>query len=380
MMESSLLHSCNFNTMSFLHTLLLTLPSFFQPGTPSVAIDTPYQSVNVDYYNADSTIHFGATLTMPHTKQPCPAVVLLSGTGKQDRDGTMAGHRMFFVIADYLSRNGVAVLRVDDRGVGATSGKYEDATTADFANDALTGLHWLMGHKGINSHKVGLIGHSEGGAAAYIAAAESRDVAFIISLAGLATPGLQALKKQNEMIVNTASISDQKKYRFNSVNAIMFDTVYAYAQSPDLEAHMRNAYKMWSAKDSAYMVAHPQDPADKGRFFFPMESYVMMATGPWYRYHVRFDPAPFLEKVKVPFLAINGDKDIMVDAESSLNYITQHTTDNKHVTTLKAPGLNHLFQHCKLCTNSEPSQLQEDFAPEVLQTISEWIKKNTGTH
>jgi pimeloyl-ACP methyl ester carboxylesterase len=379
-MESSLLHSCNFNTMSFLYTFLLALPSFSQPATQPVPTDTPYQSVKVSYYNADSSIHFGATLTMPRAKHTCPAVVLLSGTGKQDRDGTMAGHRMFFVIADYLSRNGVAVLRVDDRGVGETTGKYEEATTADFANDALTGLHWLMQHKGINSHKVGLIGHSEGGAAAYIAAAESKDVAFVISLAGLATPGLQALKKQNEMIVNTAPISDQKKYRFNSVNAIMFDTVYAYAQSPDLEAHMRNAYKMWSAKDSAYMVAHPQDPADKGRFFFPMESYVMMATGPWYRYHVRFDPAPFLEKVKVPFLAINGDKDIMVDAESSLAYITQHTTDNKNVTTLKAPGLNHLFQHCKTCTNSEPSQLKEDFAPEVLQTISVWIKKNTGTH
>jgi len=366
--------------MSFLHTLLLTLPSFFQPGTQPIRVDTPYQSVNVDYYNADSTIHFGATLTMPHTKKSCPAVVLLSGTGKQDRDGTMAGHRMFFVIADYLSRNGVAVLRVDDRGVGATSGKYEDATTDDFADDALTGLHWLMRHKGINPHKVGLIGHSEGGAAAYIAAAESRDVAFIILLAGLATPGLQALKKQNEMIVNTAPISEQKKYRYNSVNEVMFDTVYAYAQSAALEAHMRNAYKTWQATDSAYMAAHPQDPADKGRFFFPMESYVMMATGPWYRYHVRFDPAPFLEKVKVPFLAINGDKDIMVDAESSLNYITQHTIDNKNVTTLKAPGLNHLFQHCTTCTNSEPSQLKEDFAPEVLETISIWIKKNTGAH
>lgn len=362
--------------MNFLYTLLITLPAYFQPASKAAVVDTPYQSVNVQYYNADSSIRFGGTLTLPATKKNCQAVVLLSGTGKQDRDGTMAGHKMFLTIADNLTRNGIAVLRVDDRGVGETTGQYETATTADFATDALTSLHWLMKQKGINSKKVGLIGHSEGGAAAYIAAAESPDVAFIITLAGLATPGLQAIKAQNDAIVNTAPISDQKKYRFNSINAVMFDTVYAYAQSPDLEAHMRSTYQMWQAKDSAYMVAHPQDPADKGRFFYPMESYIMNATGPWYRYHIRFDPAPFLEKVRVPFLAINGDKDIMVDANTSLDYITKHTTANKQVTTMKVPGLNHLFQHCKECTNGEAYQLKEDFAPEVLEAMVKWVKKN----
>ncbi|MBW8684785.1 alpha/beta hydrolase family protein [Chitinophaga rhizophila] len=340
--------------------------------------DTPYQSVNVQYYNADSTIRFGGTLTLPQNKKNSPAVVLLSGTGMQDRDGTMAGHKTFLVIADYLTRNGIAVLRVDDRGVGETTGKYQEATTADFAKDALTSLRWLSKYKGIDSRNVGLIGHSEGGAAAYMAAAESKDVAFIITLAGLATPGLQALKLQNETIVNTAPISDQKKYRFNSINKFMFDTVYAHADSPDLEVHMRAAYREWQIKDSLYMVANPQDSADKGRFFFPMESYVMNATGPWYRYHIRFDPAPFLKKVDVPFLAINGDKDIMVNADANLNYIKQHTTANKNVTTIKAPGLNHLFQHCKECTNSEPFQLKEDFAPEILKMMTTWIKENTG--
>lgn len=360
--------------MNFLYSLLVTLPAYFQPA--SSAVDTPYKSVHVQYYNADSSIRFGGTLTLPAVKKNCPAVVLLSGTGKQDRDGTMAGHKMFLTIADNLTRNGIAVLRVDDRGVGETTGQYETATTADFAKDALTSLHWLMKQKGINSKKVGLIGHSEGGAAAYIAAAESHDVAYIITLAGLATPGLQAVKRQNELIVNTAPISDQKKYRFNSINAFMFDTVYTYAQSPDLEAHMRSAFRIWQTQDSIYMATHPQDPNDKGRFFFPMESYVMNATGPWYRYHIRFDPAPFLEKVRVPFLAINGDKDIMVDAAASFDYIRKHTSGNQHVKTITAPGLNHLFQHCKTCTNSEVYELKEEFAPEVLDIMVKWLKSN----
>lgn len=333
-------------------------------------IDTPYTSQKVQYYNTDSSIHFGATLTIPENKKPVPAVILVSGTGRQDRDGTMAGHKVFFVIADYLSRNGYAVLRVDDRGTGETTGKYEDATTADFAKDVLTGVNYLKTRKEIG--KIGLIGHSEGGTAAYMAAGQSKNVAFMISLAGLATSGLTALKQQNVAIVTGAPISQQSKDRYNAVNNTLFDTVYAYADAPDLEAHIRNAYAVWKVLDDEKISKEGVQEPGKGHFFFPLESYIMQATGPWYRYHIRFDPVPWLRKLQIPVLAINGDKDIMVDAKENLGNYQRYV---KHIQVITAPGLNHLFQHCVTCTMQEPSGLKEDFAPEVLQQMKDWLKK-----
>lgn len=333
-------------------------------------IDTPYTSQNVQYYNADSSIHFAATLTIPEKKKQAPAVILVSGTGRQDRDGTMAGHKVFLVIADYLSRNGYAVLRVDDRGTGGTTGKYEDATTADFAKDVLTGVSYLKTRKEIG--KIGLIGHSEGGAAAYIATAQSKDVAFMISLAGLATSGITALKQQNTAIVSSAQISQQSKDRYNAVNNTLFDTVYAYADAPDLETHIRTAYAGWKVLDDEKMSKEPSQEKGKGHFFFPLERYIMQATGPWYRSHIRFDPVPWLQKVKVPVLAINGDKDIMVDAVQNLGNFQRYV---KHVQVITAKGLNHLFQHCVSCTMQEPSTLKEDFAPEVLEQMKDWLNK-----
>jgi uncharacterized protein len=332
--------------------------------------DTPYISQNVHYYNADSSIHFGGTFTKPADNKPHTTLILVSGTGRQDRNGTMAGHKMFLTIADYLTRNGYSVLRVDDRGTGETTGKYEDATTQDFATDILTGITYLKTRKDVKN--IGLIGHSEGGAAAYIAASQSSDVKYVISLAGLATTGLKALKQQNEAIISSAGIAAQTAERYNSVNTFMFDSVYAHAQSPDLEQHIRNAYAAWKITDDEKMAREGSKDPSKGHFFFPLESYIMQATGPWYRYHIRFDPAPYLQKLTIPVLAINGDKDIMVNSRENLGNYKRYV---KNITTWEAPGLNHLFQHCVTCTMQEPSTLKEDFAPEVLEKIKDWLKQ-----
>lgn len=318
-------------------------------------------------FNKDS-LHFGGTLTLPAGAGQFPAVVIVSGTGKQDRDGTMAGHKMFKVIAEYLSNNGIAVLRVDDRGTGETTGDYEKATTADFAADAVTAAAFLKTIPGVKA--VGLIGHSEGGAAAYMAAVNSKDVQFVISLAGLATTGLKALVAQNRAIVESAGIPVLMQQRFNAINGIMFDTAYAYASSPDMEAHMRNAFALWNTADLAKGERDSVYAKSRDHFFFPLESYVRLATGPWYRYHIRFDPVPWLKQVKVPLLAFNGDKDIMVDADENLGNYKQYVHQAKVV---KVPGLNHLFQHCVTCTMQEPAKLTEDFAPEVLKEMVLWI-------
>ncbi len=325
-------------------------------------------SKDVEYYNADSSIHFGATLTLPAGLRSFPAVVIVSGTGRQDRDGTMAGHKMFKVIAEYLSSNGIAVLRVDDRGTGATTGDYDKATTVDFAADAARAAAFLKAYPGVKV--VGLVGHSEGGAAAYMAAVNSKDVQFVISLAGLATTGLKALQQQNRAIVASAGIPVLMQQRFNQINDIMFDTAYAYAASPDMEQHMRNAFALWNNQDLAKGEQDSVYKKSREHFFFPLESYIMLATGPWYRYHIRFDPIPYLKQVKVPVLAFNGDKDIMVDADENLGNYKQYV---QKATTVKVPGLNHLFQHCVTCTMQEPSKLKEDFAPEVLKEMVAWI-------
>ncbi|PSL24972.1 alpha/beta hydrolase family protein [Chitinophaga ginsengisoli] len=333
---------------------------------------SPYRSDTVHFSNADGSIRFGGTLTIPAGKKSYPAIVLISGTGKQDRDGTMAGHPMFRVLADSLTRRGFAVLRTDDRGVGETTGKYEDATTKDFADDALAAVRFLKQHKAVR--KVGVMGHSEGGAAAIIAAGSSRDIDFVITLAGLALNGLDALKLQNYAITRSAPISDYDRNRYDTINTRMFDTVYRYAGTPELEGKLRSTYAAWKqADDSAFKKDFP-DKYDHMRFF--LESYITQATGPWYQYHIRFDPVPYLQKIKVPFLALNGDKDIMVTYRENLDMIatTLKQAGNGNVTTHALPGTNHLFQHCVTCTREEISTLKEDFSAEAFTIIIQWLQ------
>ncbi len=316
------------------------------------------------YFRNRDTIRFGATLSVPAGKKASTAIVLVSGTGKQDRNGTMAGHQMFKVLADSLNSIGVAVLRVDDRGTGETNGVYETSTTADFANDALAAATYLRtrGYK-----KVGLLGHSEGGAAATIAAAKGK-IDFVITLAGLATKGLDALKTQNTALIETSPLPAYDKKRLLSVTLQMFDTAYYYATSKEMGDRLNNTYNTWKkASDSAFAKDFPNGH-DHVRF--PVYSYVMQATGPWYRFHIQYDPVPWLQQVKVPFLALNGDKDLMVSYKENLQMIRQFIP---HAVVKVLPGINHLFQHCVTCTQQESYSLKEDFAPEAWQEIREFL-------
>jgi len=354
-------------SLSFSFQLSAISPKDIQPDS------IPYVSNDIKYYNADSSIHFGATLTIPVGKKKCPAVILVSGTGKQDRDGTMAGHKMFATLADYLTRQGLAVLRVDDRGVGLTTGNYETSTTADFAADVLTSIDYLKGRKEINPKKIGLIGHSEGGAVISIVASQSRDVSFMISMAGLASKGLDALFKQNRDIVEASSLPDYDKARSNEINELMFKTAFAYANSDSMETKLNTVYASWKKKDDEYFKTLNK-PFD--HFRFPIYRYVQSATGPWYRYFIQYDPARYLIRVKIPVLAINGDKDLMVSWKENLGNFERylHQAGNKDVKIVVLPGLNHLFLHCKECTTAESASLKEPIAPEVLSLIGDWIK------
>jgi pimeloyl-ACP methyl ester carboxylesterase/thiol-disulfide isomerase/thioredoxin len=353
-----------------LHTVNAMEPLVL-PQTPKPPF--PYNTQNVYYYNADSSIRFAGTLTLPQ-KPFTQVAILVSGTGKQDRDGTMAGHKMFEVIADYLGRNGVAVFRTDDRGTGETTGKYENATTEDFAADALLAINYLKQRQETKDKIIGLIGHSEGGAAIAIAAAKSKDVKFLVSLSGLATKGLDALLIQNRNIVHAAKIPQLNKDRFDAINALMFTTVYENADSANLEIKIRAAFSAWKKKDDA-LIDSLKIKYD--HFFFPLEAFITQATGRWYRYQIRYDPANYIPKITAPVLAINGDKDIMVDGPSNLNNWKTLLSKggNTNYTSYLVPGLNHLYQHCHTCSTDEYPDLEETFAPEVLGIISEWLGK-----
>lgn len=333
------------------------------------------QDTEVLFNNADKSITIGATISAPKGHNSGNAVVLVSGGGVQDRDGKMAGHPYFKLLADYFNSKGLTVLRMDDRGIGKTTGQYDLATTADFADDALSAIAYLKSRKDLKLKRIGLVGHSEGGAASAIAAAKSKDVAFIISLAGLALDGQSSLKFQNEDLVANAKISDIDKKRSNEINNLMFKTAYQYVDSVNMEQKLNDTYNEWKKKDDAYFKTLN---IEFDHFRFPVYSYVMNAVKPWYRYFLKFDPVNFLPKVKVPILAINGDKDLMVRSEVNLaNWKNLPLKGgNKDVTIKQISSMNHLLQHCITCEPQEYAQIKEAITPEVFETISKWLEAN----
>ena len=347
-------------------------------GLSAKAQEKQYQvsADSVTFKSADGKISFGGTLTKPIGKKAFRTVVILSGTGKQDRDGTMAGHKIFLELATYLTQNGIAVLRTDDRGTGKTSGIYETSTTGDFAQDALAAVRYLKSRKDINPATIGLMGHSEGGASMSIAAAQSKDVKFLISLSGVATSGLDNLLKQNEDLVSSGPQPDYDKKRSNEINGMMFSVAYQYANSDSMEVKLNETYQTWKLKDDVYFKSLNK-PFD--HFRFPIYSYVKTAIGPWYRYFIQYDAAKTIGQIKVPILAINGDKDLYVAADSNLGNWKRYATagGNKNVTTVKMPGINHLLLPCQTCDAAEYAKIQTGIAPELLSTIINWINTTT---
>ena len=354
-------------------TMLITAAVLFM--SLGMGAQPAYTTDSTVCYTSCDSIRLAATLTMP-ASQPAggvPAVALMSGTYPQDRDCTMAGHKLFLELADYLSSRGIAVLRTDDRGVGGSTGNYNAATTADFAADALAAVDYLKTVPGIDPRRIGLIGHSEGGASISIAASRSRDVAFIISLAGLMTDGLSSVIQQNKDIVAASPISDEDKARYDDINQLMFRTVYDHADCDTLPALLWQTYNTWKAKDDE--LFKQRHPGEFDHFRFGIYTYAQTASSPWYRFFIRYNPADYLSKVNVPVLAINGDRDIMVNCEQNLGNVKRYLQHNPDVTTHVVHGINHLLLPCQKGTQDEYASITAPTSPEVLQTVYEWIRK-----
>ena len=328
----------------------------------------PYRSEEVTVRNERDEINLAGTLTLPEKGTKFPAVVMVTGSGAQNRDEEIMGHKPFFVIADYLTRNGIAVLRCDDRGTAASQGTHATATNEDFATDTEAMVNYLRSRKEINAKKIGIIGHSAGGIIAFIVAQKDPSIAFVVSLAGAGVRGDSLMLKQVELISKSQGMPD--------------------AVWQGMKPSIRNRYAILQQTDKTPEELQKELYADVTKTMSPeqlkdlntiqqLSAQISSMTSPWYLHFMRYDPAQDLKKLKCPVLALNGEKDIQVDAAMNLAAIQERITGNgnKNVTVKAYPNLNHLFQTCKKGTLAEYGQLEETINPEVLKDIIEWIRK-----
>jgi pimeloyl-ACP methyl ester carboxylesterase len=347
------------------------LPTINRPQDPKKPY--PYDEEEVSYRNEKDNIKLAGTLTLPRGGGSHPAVVLITGSGAQDRNETIAGHRPFLVLADHLTRNGIAVLRVDDRGVGGSEAGSPIATSENYAGDVLAGVQFLKTRKEINPKKIGLIGHSEGGMIAPIAAARSTDVAFIVLLAGAGQRGEDVIYSQTESIQKAMGTDPEVITQANALQKRIHAIVKAQEDGKRIGELVN--------EDVTRFVAGLNESQRKA--FVPIESTIKalspMYQTAWFRYFIMFDPTPVLKKVTVPVLALNGEQDLQVPWKENLDLIAAalKAGNNKDFTTKSFPKLNHLFQTSQTGALSEYGKIEETMSPEVLNTISEWILKRT---
>jgi uncharacterized protein len=332
----------------------------------------PYTEEEVTYQNGD--VRLAGTLTLPPGPGPFPAVVLITGSGAQNRNEELLGHRPFLVLADHLSRNGIAVLRVDDRGVGGSTGSVSESTSSDFAGDVLAGVQLLKKHPRIAAGRIGLIGHSEGGLIAPLAATRSKDVAFIILLAGPGVPGYDILPAQVEAINEAGGTPADKARKEADLTRAALDLVRSEKDNAALRAKLKKLF------DERPDAIDPQDLQTAGGADAFVDQQVKALGTPWFRYFLDYDPRPVLRQVKVPVLALNGELDRQVPPDQNLPAIEQALREGKDpdVTIRRMPGLNHLFQTAKTGSPGEYATIDETMAPAVLDLVTHWILERFG--
>ncbi|MBL0357810.1 MAG: alpha/beta hydrolase [Chitinophagaceae bacterium] len=352
-----------------------------RPQTPKAPFN--YYSEEVIYFNPDKSIQFGASFTRPAKwtakldEIKYPVALLITGSGQQDRDATLFEHKSFAVIADYLTKQGIAVLRVDDRGKGKTTGNISASTSADFAIDVEAGIEYLKNRNDVDISNIGLIGHSEGGLIAPMVASKRKDIKFIVLLAGPAVPIIDLMEQQAIDVAATAGVSKEQLelyrplYR-NIVNAIINQN------NPSIALENATAiFNRWQTKTPAATVKNTTNVTDEKSKAAFIGTFANQLSIPWYRYFMKVNPADYLSKLNCAVLALNGEKDIQVAADLNLAVIQKIMAAQKvhSFKVQKMPGLNHLFQHCETCSVEEYGELEETFAPEALQLIGNWIKE-----
>ena len=347
--------------------------SIKRPQTPKAPF--PYTEEKIVYFNNDKSIQYGATLTLPPSHKGAPVVILITGSGQQDRDETLFGHKPFWVIADHLSRSGIAVLRVDDRGIGQSTGNVADATSADFAKDVLVGVNYLKSRKDLDLGKIGLIGHSEGGVIAPLVTNQSKDITFIVSLAGVGIKGADLMKRQFKDAYEQMGLNKAEEQRTDSFTEMMIQIASSKNNQEELTTVFQESMTDWMKQQPDSFLVKMRFKGVNGDDNIAKVANTFFL--PWMRYFIKYDPAPVLSKIKVPFLALNGGKDVQVRAKENLEGFDQllKKAGNKDFKVVMLPNLNHLFQNAETGKANEYAIIEETISPEVLAIMTEWILK-----
>lgn len=334
----------------------------------------PYYEEKVTFENKAAGITLAGTLTLPSKKGKFPVVVLVSGSGPQNRDEELLGHKPFLVLADHLTRQGIGVLRYDDRGVGESTGTFSTATSEDFASDALAAVAYLKSRKGVDKKKIGIAGHSEGGLVAPMCAAQSADVAFIVLLAGPGVDGEEVLIKQIADIERAEGASEEKIQS----DLRMYRQVFHLIKTEQDTSQLRT--RMSAIMENEVNSRSEEERKELGDIKTFIKREIDGMTNPWFRFFVQYDPKTSLEKVQCPVLAINGEKDLQVDPKMNLEGIEEALKrgGNTRYMIKELPGLNHLFQTSKTGSPTEYKRIEETFSPVALEIVSGWILETVG--
>ena len=340
------------------------VPNLPRPQTPRPPF--PYNQEDVFYEGGADGVRLAGTLTLPTGAGPFPAVFLATGSGSQDRDETIAYHRPFRLLADYLSRRGFAVLRTDDRGWGLSSGDASLATTKDNTDDALAAVRYLRSRSYIDPTRVGIVGHSEGGMIASFAATRDPDLAFIVLLAGPGVSGQQIMRRQRKDIWRASGLPETQ------VQAML-------AWFEDMHSEMLKEGSLVDAGTRIRARFGNLEPERKTALDWDvgtLEQVLAQILNPWFREFIRFEPAPVLAQIRIPVLALNGSKDIQVASDENLAGLKAglEAAGNNDVTLFELPDLNHLFQHAETGALDEYLHIAETFSPEAMRITANWLR------
>ncbi|MGC3977383.1 MAG: alpha/beta hydrolase [Paludibacteraceae bacterium] len=329
-----------------------------------------YYTEEVKFLNKTDGNTLAGTLTLPSKEGVYPVVVMITGSGPQNRDEELLGHKPFLIIADFLTRNGIGVLRYDDRGTAHSTGNFKQATTYDFSKDVEAAINYLLTRKDINKKKIGLIGHSEGGIIAPMVAARNKNVAFIVMLAGTGVRGDKLLLMQSQAVGKASGISDKELTSAYKINREVYDLVLKSTDVEQLRLNLNEYLRKTMKNDTTKSVNLSKEQSES-----QIKMLTEQMTSPWMQYLLKYDPIPALEKIKIPVLALNGSKDLQVPADENLPPIQQalQKGGNKKNSIVKIEGLNHLFQECENGTPNEYGKIEQTFSPEALNVMLNWI-------
>jgi alpha-beta hydrolase superfamily lysophospholipase len=329
----------------------------------------------VMYKNDNSKLTLSGTLSLPDSKKKVPAVILVHGMGPHDRDYKLGNHAFFLFLAEYLVKQGIAVLRFDKRGIGKSEGTFSlDLTSKDFADDVLAGIEYVKTRKEIDSHTIGLIGHSEGGMIAPMVAVESNDVSFLILMAGVVATSIDYNIGQVAMQLRADGVTE-KMIEYDSIlRQRLFQIIAKETEGNIVEEKLLKITKQ-------YLCDLPEDlKREVKKFLFTINNknykeVVKLLNSKWYRFFLSYKPVETLKKIKIPILTMNGDLDFIVSSKISLPIINEalKKAKNNNFKIMEFSGLNHWFQICRTGTIMEYGKTEETISSIVLNEIKEWI-------